>query len=109
MIGRLARILLVFLLALPAAARAETRALVVAASYAGSGNSALALANTAVDGRNVAAALTRAGLRDVRLIEDPDLGRWETELEAFAGSQFDPRIARLFAAEYRLRRDELPH
>ena len=40
MIGRLARILLVFLLALPAAARAETRALVVAASYAGSGNSA---------------------------------------------------------------------
>lgn len=98
MISRLARILLVFLLALPVAARAETRALVVAASYAGSGNPALALANTAVDGRNVAAALTRAGLRDVRLIEDPDLARWETALEAFAARLAPGDVALLYYA-----------
>jgi putative nucleotidyltransferase with HDIG domain len=30
------------------------------------------------------------------------------ELEACAGTQFDPRIVRLFVAEYRLRRDEIP-
>jgi putative nucleotidyltransferase with HDIG domain len=30
------------------------------------------------------------------------------EIETFAGTQFDPRIARLFAAEYRLRGEELP-
>jgi putative nucleotidyltransferase with HDIG domain len=30
------------------------------------------------------------------------------ELEACAGTQFDPRIARLFAVEYRQHRDELP-
>ena len=30
------------------------------------------------------------------------------ELEACAGSQFDPRIVRLFVAEYRLHKDELP-
>jgi len=30
------------------------------------------------------------------------------ELEACAGSQFDPRIVRLFVAEYRERRDQIP-
>jgi putative nucleotidyltransferase with HDIG domain len=30
------------------------------------------------------------------------------ELEACAGTQFDPRLARLFAAEYRQRRDQIP-
>jgi putative nucleotidyltransferase with HDIG domain len=30
------------------------------------------------------------------------------EIETFAGTQFDPRIARLFVAEYRLRGEELP-
>jgi putative nucleotidyltransferase with HDIG domain len=30
------------------------------------------------------------------------------ELEACAGTQFDPRVVRLFVAEYRQRRDQLP-
>ena len=31
-----------------------------------------------------------------------------TELEAFAGSQFDPRVVRLFVAEYRQRGEQIP-
>jgi hypothetical protein len=30
------------------------------------------------------------------------------ELEAFAGSQFDPRVVRLFVAEYRQRSEQIP-
>ncbi len=82
----MARLLAFLLLALsvPAAAGAEVRALVVASSYAGSANPALRLANTLVDGRNVAEALRRAGVRDVRLVEEPDLARWDAEIAAFA-------------------------
>jgi putative nucleotidyltransferase with HDIG domain len=36
----------------------------------------------------------------------PDEGL--TELEACAGTQFDPRIVRFFVAEYRARRDQIP-
>ena len=70
------------LAATPAAA-SEVRALILASSYAQAENSALRLANTIIDGRAVAAALGRAGLRDVRLVEEPDLARWESELSAF--------------------------
>jgi HD-GYP domain-containing protein (c-di-GMP phosphodiesterase class II) len=30
------------------------------------------------------------------------------ELEAFAGTQFDPRVVRLFVAEYRKRAEQIP-
>jgi HD-GYP domain-containing protein (c-di-GMP phosphodiesterase class II) len=31
-----------------------------------------------------------------------------SELEAFAGSQFDPRVVRLFVAEYRRQAEQIP-
>lgn len=91
-------VFLLFALAAPAAAVAEVRALVVASSYAESTNPALRLANTLVDGRNVAEALRRAGVHDVRLIEEPDLARWDAEIAAFADRLGPTDIALLYYA-----------
>ena len=88
-----------FALAAPApAAAAEVRALVVASSYAGSADPALRLANTLVDGHNIAEALRRAGVRDVRLVEEPDLARWDAEVAAFADRLGPSDIAVLYYA-----------
>ncbi len=85
------------LLAAPAAA-AEVRALILASSYDGAENSALRLANTVTDGRTIAAALGRAGVRDVRLVEEPDLSRWESELTAFLERVASDDIALVYYA-----------
>ena len=94
------RLLLFAMLALaaPAPAAAEVRALVVASSYAGSADPALRLANTLVDGRTIAEALRRAGVRDVRLVEEPDLARWDAEIAAFANRLGPSDIALLYYA-----------
>jgi HD-GYP domain-containing protein (c-di-GMP phosphodiesterase class II) len=49
-------------------------------------------------------AMTRATPHGARRTPEEGLA----ELEACAGSQFDPRIVRLFVAEYRLHADQLP-
>jgi HD-GYP domain-containing protein (c-di-GMP phosphodiesterase class II) len=49
-------------------------------------------------------AMTRATPHGARRTREEALA----ELEACAGTQFDPRIVRLFVAEYRLHADQLP-
>lgn len=91
-------LLLVMLTFATPAQSAEVRALVVASSYTESANPALRLANTLVDGRNIAEALRRAGVRDVRLVEEPDLAGWEAEITAFADRLGPSDIAVLYYA-----------
>ena len=49
-------------------------------------------------------AMTRSTPHGARRSSDEALA----ELESCAGTQFDPRVVRLFVAEYRLRKDQIP-
>ena len=83
--NRLGRIALAILLVIGAnPAHAEVRALILASDYVSASDTELRLSNPVVDGRAVAASLRKAGIRDLRLVEEANAQRWQQEFEAFA-------------------------
>ena len=81
-----------------APARAETRALVIALGYGGAADQSLGLANTLVDGRNVASGLREAGIADVTLVEEPDPAAWDAAIDAFVARLAPDDIAFVYYA-----------
>ena len=66
--------LLLLLGANPAAA--EVRALILSADYVAATDPGMRLDNPVVDGRAIASALRKAGVRDLRLAEEAVAERW---------------------------------
>jgi uncharacterized caspase-like protein len=75
-------LLLPVLLAFAVPATAATRALVIATDYT-QADEHLRLGNAIVDGRMIAAALSRAGITDIQLIEEPTVEAWQQGQAAF--------------------------
>ena len=65
-------------------AQAEVRALILTSDYVAASDTELRLSNPVVDGRAVAASLRKAGIRDLRLVEEANAQRWQQEFDAFA-------------------------
>ncbi|MES2904276.1 MAG: caspase family protein [Pseudomonadota bacterium] len=65
-------------------AQAEVRALILASDYGAASDPDLRLSNPVVDGRAVAASLRKAGVTDLRLVEEANAQRWQQEFESFA-------------------------
>ncbi len=64
-------------------AQAEVRALILSSDYVAASDTELRLSNPVVDGRAVAASLRKAGIRDLRLVEEANAQLWQQEFEAF--------------------------
>lgn len=96
-------LLLLLLAAMPVQrAAAEVKALIVVGTYEKASSAALRLANPLVDGRLIALALTRAGVRQIALVEDPDADRWSAALERYVGSLGKGDIALVYYAGHGL-------
>lgn len=91
-------ITLLWLASVSSAARAETRALVLAADYTQAHNPDLELRNTLVDARAVSALFRRLGLQDVRVVENGSVETWDNEIEALVGRLQPDDIALLYYA-----------
>ena len=89
---------LVLALLVAAPARAEVRALLLASDYSTAGNPDLALSNTLMDARSVAAMLRKLGLQDLRLAENPSPDSWNSELESLARRLQGDDVALLYYA-----------
>ncbi|QJU56457.1 caspase family protein [Sphingomonas sp. AP4-R1] len=83
-------------------AAAEVKALIVTGSYQTAASPSLRLANPVVDGREIALALTRAGIRQIALVEDPDAAHWSEALDRFVGSLGKSDIALVYYAGHGL-------
>lgn len=81
-----------------APASAEVRALLLASDYSTASNPDLALSNTLLDARAVAAMLRKLGLQDVRLAENPSPDGWNSELDALAQRLQSDDVALLYYA-----------
>ena len=80
------------------AARAETRALVLASDYTQAANTELELKNTLVDARAVSALFRKLGLQDVRVVENGSVEAWDSEVQALVGRLQPDDIALLYYA-----------
>lgn len=88
--------LLLLLGATPASA--EVRALVLSADYVGALDPGMRLSNPVVDGREIAQALRKAGVNDLRVAEEAPAERWQSEFQAFAGKLGPDDIAVVYYA-----------
>jgi uncharacterized caspase-like protein len=79
-------------------ASAEVRALVLSANYLPAADADLHLSNAIVDGREIAAAFGKAGVKDVRLAEEPVAERWQSEFQAFTNRLAPDDIAVVYYA-----------
>ena len=79
-------------------ASAEVRALVLTADYSGVGDAGLRLANPIADGRRIQKALDKAGVKDLRLVEEPGPQRWQSEFQAFSNRLSSDDIAVVYYA-----------
>lgn len=93
------QLLLGLLLAMGAnPASAEVRALVLSADYVAALDPEMRLANPIVDGRQIAAALRKGGVKDLRLAEEAPAERWQSEFQAFANRLQPDDIALVYYA-----------
>jgi len=79
-------------------ASAEVRALVLSADYVAALDPDMRLANPIVDGRQIAAALRKGGVKDLRLAEEAVAERWQSEFQAFANRLQPDDIALVYYA-----------
>lgn len=79
-------------------ASAEVRALILSADYVGALDPGLRLANPVTDGREIAQALRKAGVRDLRLAEEAPADRWQSEFQAFTNRLRPDDIALVYYA-----------
>ena len=79
-------------------ASAEVRALVLSANYVGAMDPGLRLSNPVTDGREIAQALRKAGVNDLRLAEEAAADRWQNEFQAFASRLRPDDIALVYYA-----------
>lgn len=99
-ISRILRQLLIGLLLVIGAnpASAEVRALILSADYVGALDPGMRLSNPVVDGRAMAQALRKAGVKDLRLAEEAPADRWQSEFQAFASRLGPDDIALVYYA-----------
>lgn len=97
-LARMALVLSVFLAVVPAHARAEVKALLIAADYADTGSSGLALLNPTRDARMVASALRRTSAREIEVVEDPDANEWNAAFNDYLASLSGDDIALVYVA-----------
>ncbi len=95
-LGRIAFAILLVIGANPASA--EVRALILASDYVGASDTELRLSNPVVDGRSVATSLRKAGVRDLRLVEEADARRWQEAFDSFTRSLSRDDIALVYYA-----------
>lgn len=88
--------LLLMLGANPAAA--EVRALILSADYVNALDPGMRLSNPIVDGRDIAAALRKAGIRDLQISEEASADRWQSDFQAFASRLGSDDIALVYYA-----------
>ena len=79
-------------------AAAEVRALVLSANYVGSPDPDMHLANPIVDGRAITAAFRKAGVKDLKLVEEAAAERWQSEFQSFSGKLGSDDIAVVYYA-----------
>lgn len=79
-------------------ASAEVRALILSADYVGALDPGMRLSNPVVDGRAMAQALRKAGVKDLRLAEEAPADRWQSEFQAFASRLGPDDIALVYYA-----------
>lgn len=95
----LQRIFLCLLLALGASpASAEVRALVLSSDYVAARDEGLRLSNPVFDGRGIAQALRKAGVKDLRLAEEARAERWQAEFQTFVNKLGPDDIALVYYA-----------
>ena len=79
-------------------AAAEVRALILSADYVGAIDPGMRLSNPVVDGRAMAQALRKAGVRDLKLAEEAAADRWQSEFQAFTNRLSPDDIALVYYA-----------
>ena len=79
-------------------AAAEVRALILSADYVGAMDPGMRLSNPVVDGRAMAQALRKAGVRDLKLAEEAAADRWQSEFQAFTNRLSPDDIALVYYA-----------
>lgn len=79
-------------------AAAEVRALILSADYVGAMDPGMRLSNPVVDGRAMAQALRKAGVRDLKLAEEAPADRWQSEFQAFTNRLGPDDIALVYYA-----------
>lgn len=79
-------------------ASAEVRALVLSADYVTAEDQELKLDNAIVDGRAIAAAFRRAGVQDLKLVEEARAERWQSEFSNFTNRLGSDDIALVYYA-----------
>lgn len=79
-------------------ASAEVRALILSADYVGALDPGMRLSNPVVDGRAIAESMRKAGVRDLRLVEEAPAERWQSEFQAFANRLGPDDIALVYYA-----------
>lgn len=79
-------------------AAAEVRALILSADYVAAADPGMRLANPVADGRAIAQALRKAGVKDLRLAEEAAADRWQSEFQAFASRLGPDDIALVYYA-----------
>lgn len=77
---------------------AEVRALVLTSDYVAAGDPELRLSNPVVDGRQIAQALRKAGVEDLRLAEEAPADRWQSEFQSFVARLRPDDIALVYYA-----------
>jgi uncharacterized caspase-like protein len=79
-------------------ASAEVRALILSADYVNAADHDLRLSNPIVDGRAIADALRKGGVKDLRLAEEAPAERWQTEFQNFTAKLAPDDIALVYYA-----------
>lgn len=79
-------------------AAAEVRALILSANYVNALDPGMQLPNPVVDGRAIASALRKAGIRDLQLSEEAAADRWQSEFQSFASRLQRDDIALVYYA-----------
>ena len=79
-------------------AAAEVRALILSADYVGAMDPGMRLSNPVVDGRAMAQALRKAGVKDLKLAEEAPADRWQSEFQAFTNRLSPDDIALVYYA-----------
>lgn len=79
-------------------AAAEVRALILSADYVGALDPGMRLSNPVVDGRAIAQSMRKAGVRDLRLVEEAPAERWQNEFQSFANRLGPDDIALVYYA-----------
>src|SRR5690606_16177014 len=79
-------------------AAAEVRALILSADYVGALDPGMRLSNPVIDGRDMAQALRKAGVKDLRLAEEAPADRWQSEFQAFTNRLGPDDIALVYYA-----------